>query len=134
VRTGSGRGGRAPGLSWRAAANTIGAFARLMAKRLLCLAAQAQRADQGLIAAFVGLLQVVEQRAALRDQLQQAAARVVVLLVGLEVLGEVGDPFGQDRHLHFGRPGVALGTGVGVDQFGLAFGVIDIGMNLFPLR
>jgi hypothetical protein len=39
---------------------------------------------------------VVEQAAAGGDQLQQAATRVIVLLVRLEMLGEVGDPLSQD--------------------------------------
>src|SRR6185312_9579554 len=84
--------------------------------------ADAQRLDDRLIAALVGLLQVPKQRAALRDQHQQAAARVVVLLVGLEVLGEVRDALGEDRHLHFGGPGVRFAAGVGPDQLSLAFG------------
>ena len=45
---------------------------------------------------------MIQQATALRHQLEQAAAGVVVLLVGLEVLGEVGDPFGEDGHLDFG--------------------------------
>ena len=63
---------------------------------------------------------MVEKGPALRDHVEQAAARVVVLLVGLEVLGQVGDPFGEDRDLDLRRAGVAFGPGVGVDDFSLA--------------
>ena len=37
---------------------------------------------------------------------------MVVVLVGLEVLGQVRDPAGQHRHLDLGRSGVALRRGV----------------------
>jgi hypothetical protein len=36
--------------------------------------------------------------------------------VGLEVLGQVGDPFGQDRDLDFGAAGVTFGAGVFGDE------------------
>ena len=49
-------------------------------------------------------LQVVQQPAPAADHLQQAAPRVVVLLVRLQVLGEPVDPLGQDRDLHLGEP------------------------------
>ena len=78
--------------------------------------------DQGLVARLVGALEVVEQLAALRHQLEQAAARMVVLHVGLEVLGQVVDALGQDRDLHFGRTGVARLGGIRLDDFGLAVG------------
>ena len=57
------------------------------------LAAKAQGLDQRLIAAGVGGLEVVQKAPALGDHLEQASARVVVLLVRLEVFGQVGDPF-----------------------------------------
>ena len=47
---------------------------------------------------------------------------MVVLLVRLEMLGQVDDPLGQDRDLDFRRSGVALGLRVVLDDFGLAFG------------
>ena len=42
---------------------------------------------------MIGFLQVVQETTALRNHLQKAATRVVVLFVGLEVLGQVGNPF-----------------------------------------
>jgi len=51
---------------------------------------------------------------------------VVVLLVGLEVFGQVGDAFRQDRDLNLGRAGVASGAGVIGDDLVLAFAVTDI--------
>ncbi len=64
------------------------------------------------VALDVGLAQVVEQPAALADQQQQAAPAVVVVLVLLQVLGEVRDAVAEQRDLHLGGTGVALGRGV----------------------
>src|SRR5690554_3815836 len=64
--------------------------------------------DQRPVTLDVLSAQVVEQTATLADQHQQPAAAVVVVLVLAEVLGEVVDPFGQDRHLHLGRARVAV--------------------------
>src|ERR1700730_190182 len=72
------------------------------------LLADPQSVDELLVAVAVLRLEIVEQTAPLADQLEQAAPRVVVLLVRLEVLGEVVDPLRQERHLHLGGPGVAL--------------------------
>src|SRR4051794_40614322 len=47
--------------------------------------------EQSLVARLVPLLHIVEERAAGRDQLQEAATRMVVLHVGLEMAGEVVD-------------------------------------------
>src|SRR6266540_1647349 len=55
------------------------------------LFADAELLDHGAVAVEIGLLEVVEQAAAPADELEQAAARVVVLRVRLEVLGQVVD-------------------------------------------
>ena len=70
------------------------------------LLADAQAADQFRVALRVLALQVIEQAPALTDQLQQAAARVMILRVGLEVFGEVVDALAEERHLNFGGAGV----------------------------
>src|SRR5699024_10721959 len=71
-------------------------------------ATQTQAGDERTVALDVDLLQVLEHPAALADQEQQSATRVVVVLVLLEVLREILDPTGHDRDLHLGRTGVAL--------------------------
>ena len=71
------------------------------------LAADAELLDQRAVARLVLALDVVEERAALGDHLQEATPGMVVLGVGLEVLGQVVDAFGQDCDLDLGRPGVA---------------------------
>ena len=55
------------------------------------LLAQAELADQRAVALEVVLLQVVQQAAALADEHEQPAARVVILLVLAQVLGEIVD-------------------------------------------
>ena len=53
------------------------------------------------------LLQIGQQIAAAANHLHQAAAAVVIMLVGLEVLGQVVDARGEQRDLDL------RGTGVG---------------------
>src|SRR5690606_24274908 len=84
------------------------------------LLAKAELRDERAIACLVLALEIIEQRAALVDQHQQAAARMIVLGVRLEMFGEVGDPFGQDRDLHLGAARVVLRAGVVLDDLLLA--------------
>src|SRR5665213_2000061 len=84
--------------------------------------ADAELLDQSLVAGLVGAPQVIEQRAALAHHLEQATAGMVVLDVGLEMLGEIVDAFGKDRHLNFGRSGIAGLVGERSNNFGLAAG------------
>src|SRR5438105_12466818 len=86
-----------PPRNWRAAAT---------------LSTQTEALDDRAVAVDVGFGQVVQQPAALTDEQQQTPTTVVVVLVGLEVLGEVGDPTAQQRDLHLSRPGVGLGGAV----------------------
>jgi len=60
------------------------------------------------IGVAIGILafQIVEQAPALSDQLQKAAARVMVFRVGLEMFGEVIDALAQERDLHLWGTGV----------------------------
>src|SRR6478736_4154548 len=76
------------------------------------LSAKAESLDQRAVALDVDALQVTQEAAALADQEQQATAAVVVVLVLARVLGEVLDPLGEQRDLHLGGAGVALGGGV----------------------
>src|SRR5580698_7493187 len=56
------------------------------------LLADPERLDYGAIAFDVFGLQIVQKTAALADQHQKTATRVMILHVGLEVLGEIRDP------------------------------------------
>ena len=74
------------------------------------------------IGVAIGILafQIVEQASALPDQLEEAAARVMVFRVGLEMFGEVVDPFAQERDLHLGGTGVCVVGFIRSDDFRLA--------------
>src|SRR5690606_20876511 len=85
-------------------------------------APDAQPLDQRAVARLVAHLDIVQQLAALADHLQQAPPRVIVLLVALEVLGQVRDALGEDRDLHLGRAGIALLRRVVPDELFLASG------------
>jgi RNase adaptor protein for sRNA GlmZ degradation len=56
------------------------------------LMAQSQSSDDFVILLDVRLLQVIEQTSTMLDHLQQAAPRMIVLFVRLEMLGEFVDP------------------------------------------
>src|SRR5262245_21435321 len=84
--------------------------------------ADAELLDQILVARFVGTTQIIEQLTALADKLEQPTTRMVVLDVGFEMLSEIIDALGQDRHLHFRRPGISGLLGIRLYYFGLAAG------------
>ena len=63
------------------------------------LPAQPQTIHYLMVALNVRTLQVIEQTPSLRDHFQQAAPRMIVFLVGLEMLGQVVDSFTQKRDL-----------------------------------
>jgi hypothetical protein len=60
------------------------------------------------VAVEVVLLEVVQQAAALTDEHEQTATRVMVLLVAAKVLGQVVDALGQERDLDAGVARVLL--------------------------
>ena len=72
--------------------------------------------DDRAVPLHVSLLEVVKKPAAATDELQQAAARVMVLRVGLEMLGEVGNAVREECDLHFWRPGIGVMNPIRVDE------------------
>lgn len=64
--------------------------------------------DEGVVGLLVLLLEILEVRPSVGDHLEKAAARVIVLLVLLQVCGELIDLLAQDRYLHFRRTGVTV--------------------------
>src|SRR5665648_96049 len=69
-------------------------------------ATQAEPFDQAAVAVDVDLLQVAEEATPLADQEEQTTTRVVVVLVLLEVLGEVLDALREHRDLDLRGAGV----------------------------
>src|SRR2546429_6832590 len=72
------------------------------------LPAQAQLLDEGTVALDVIVHQVLQQPAAPAHQQEQATPAVMVVLVHLEVLGEIVDPPRQQCDLDLRRTGVTL--------------------------
>ncbi len=62
--------------------------------------------DDVFIALGIVLLQIVQQATPLADHHEQAAPGGVVLLMRLEVLGQLTDPLTQDSNLHFRASGI----------------------------
>src|SRR5690606_10375484 len=85
------------------------------------LPAKAELLDELAVTRGVLPVQVVEQPAAPVDHLQQAAPAVVVLLVGLEVFGQVRDARAEQGDLDLRRAGVVLAALV----FGNDLAVVD---------
>ena len=78
-------------------------------------------ADKGAITLDVGVLQVVQQTPLLANQEEKAAARVMVLGVRLQVLGELPDAGGRKRDLNLGGTRVLLTALVLRDQLAFDF-------------
>jgi len=76
------------------------------------LSAQAESLDDRPVPIDVGAVQVVQQAPTAADQQQQAAPAVVIVLVRLEVFGQVTDAPAQQRNLHLGGAGVAVSGGM----------------------
>ena len=67
----------------------------------LDVVADTELLDELAVLLDVALLDVLQHTAALTDEHHEAATGVVVLLVRLQVLGEVADALGEDRDLNF---------------------------------
>src|SRR5262249_43844938 len=87
------------------------------------LPAQPELLDQCPVAADVLAGQVLQQAPAATHEQQQAAAAVMVVLVDLEMLGQVVDPPAQQRDLDLRRAGVTLCGRVLGDDLVLHLGV-----------
>jgi hypothetical protein len=83
------------------------------------LLAQVQLIDQRTVPLNIGPPEVIQKATALADHQQKATAAVVILLVDFQMLVQVVDTFGKQRHLHFRGTGVALVAAIGLDDFSL---------------
>ena len=80
------------------------------------LLADTEASDDGTVALDVGFDEIIEQTLSLTDHFEQTASGMVVVLVGLQVLGEVVDSLGENGDLHLGRTCVALMESVLLDN------------------
>ena len=85
------------------------------------LLTQPEFADHREIPLPLRLAEIFEQIAALGDQLEQPATAGKILLVSSHVLGQFVDSGGEQRDLHFRRPGVAFSSLVLTDELSLFF-------------
>ena len=77
-----------------------------MSRKLLV--AQFQLFRNGLVAAQILALEVIQKAPALADHHEQPAARAVVFFVGLQMLRQMIDALRQQRDLHIRRTRVAV--------------------------
>ena len=78
----------------------------------VALAAQSEPCNDGAIASVVLLDQISKKAASLSDELEEAAAGLVVLRKASQVFRKLLDPFGQERDLHLRGARVAVFDGV----------------------
>ena len=64
------------------------------------LSTKAEASHYLVVALDVCTLQIIEQTATLRDHLEQAAPRVIVLLMDFEMFGELVDPLAEQSYLN----------------------------------
>src|SRR5438270_14012777 len=90
--------------------------------RLLCrLSANAQALNQGLIAVWTAILQIIEQFTTSGKHRQKSALRVMILLMRLEMLRQLENPLAQKSHLHLWRSVIRLMHPVLTDNLRLLF-------------
>ena len=89
--------------------------------RLGCLLAQTEFRDQIAVALNILVPQIVQKLSPLADQLQKACAGMEILLMTLEMVGQIVDPRKQENHLNFRESRVRFGLSIFLDEFSLAF-------------
>ena len=97
--------------------------ARPVGSDRLGLAADAELLNQPFIAVKILRVQIIEQPATLADQTQKSAARMMILGVALEMIGELLDARREQSDLHFGRTTVVRCRSVSLDYFPFAGGL-----------
>src|SRR5579859_1856776 len=89
--------------------------------RAASLAAKPEPCDDGAVARVVLLHEVRKKAAALANELEESAARMVVLREALEMPGQLLDPLRQERDLDLRRTGVTFSGGEPGDDLLLLF-------------
>ena len=90
----------------------------LVVQRSARLLADAQLLNDGFVAFGIRLSEVVEQAATLADHHEKPAPGGMVLLVGLEMLGQFANPCAQDGDLNFRGTGIVIRSPVVGNQGG----------------
>ncbi len=111
----SGNKRKCPGLD-SSVVTTNGRPADRVARETKALAAKVQLLQQLVILRHVMPLEIIEELATAGSHLQEPAARVEILSVRAQVLGQVIDASGQERDLDFGRAGILIVSFIGGDD------------------
>lgn len=82
---------------------------------------QAQFCTESSVAFDVFATEIVQHVSALANHFQQAAAGMMVFLVGLQMFGKESDSLGEDSNLYFRRSGIAFVDCIGVNDFFFCF-------------
>jgi hypothetical protein len=85
-------------------------------KSILPLFTNFQFLDQRTIAIYILLLEIIEEMAPLPYQFQQPSSRMVIFHMGLEMLGQIIDPFAEDGDLNLRRPRIRGMSPVSLDD------------------
>ena len=93
----------------------------LLSLPMIALSSQAQLANDRAVTLDIVVLQIVEEVSSVTDHLLKSAAAVEILLVRLEVDGQVVDAGSQNSDLNFGRTGVGFVCAVVFDNNVLLF-------------
>src|SRR5262245_30816718 len=88
------------------------------------LLTELQRRNDLAVPVHVGPLQIVEKLAPLADEHEQAASRVMILLVNLEMIRQRIDALTQKRNLDFGRTRVGFVQAMFADDGGFCAGCL----------
>jgi hypothetical protein len=84
------------------------------------LFAEAEAGDDFAVPVYVAVVEIAELAPPLANELEETTTRVVIVLVRLQVGGEVLDAFREDRHLDLRGAGIRRVDGVVPYQFGFA--------------
>lgn len=99
----------------------------------LLLLTDAQLCDNRTVTLDVLFMQVVEHLTTLTNHLQKATTAVVVVLMNLQMLGQLDNASAQNRDLHLGGTGVGLVGAVRLDN-GCFFFLADHGFVHLSFR
>ena len=81
-------------------------------RQKLKLLSEAELLNYCTVALDISLLEIAEKVSSVANQRLKTSAAVVVLMIGLEVLGESLDSVSQKSNLNLGRTGIALVSSV----------------------
>jgi hypothetical protein len=108
--------------------------ARALGPGIKQLSTKTKTLDQRAVTVDVDLLQVIEKTTTITDHQKQTTTGVVIVLVGLEMLGQIGDTLAQQRDLNLGRSRITLVRRVLRDNFVLLLSRKCHGILLWLLR